>query len=83
MSARIDDHTAWAARGYWRDAYESLLADTRTDTIPDPLDDPRVVALIEALRFADNTFRDLGWHSKWEVTSDALSTITKEPPHDR
>ena len=56
---------------------------TRTATIPDPMQDPRVVALVEALRFADNVFRDLGWHAKWEVTSSALDTITKEPPHER
>lgn len=31
-----------------------------------------LTALVEALRFADETFRDLGWHSKWEVTSAAL-----------
>lgn len=26
-----------------------------------------------ALMMADETFRDLGWHDKWEVTSKALS----------
>jgi len=27
------------------------------------------------LRYADETFRDLGWHSKWEVTSATLAKI--------
>lgn len=29
-------------------------------------------AMAEALRFADEVFRDLGWHAKWEVTTAAL-----------
>ncbi len=29
-------------------------------------------ALAEALRFVDETFRNLGWHAKWEVTTAAL-----------
>ena len=33
----------------------------------------RVAVLEGALWFADDTFRDLGWHAKWEVTSAALA----------
>ena len=29
----------------------------------------------EGLRFADETFRDLGWHAKWQVTTTALAEI--------
>ena len=29
----------------------------------------------EGLRFADETFRDLGWHAKWQVTTTALAKI--------
>jgi len=36
---------------------------------------PEVAALVEALRFVDFTFRELGWHSKWEQTSAALSAL--------
>lgn len=36
-------------------------------------DAPELVAMVAALRFADETFRDLGWHGKWEVTSAALA----------
>ena len=42
----------------------------RLDAIPAA--PSNITALIEALRFADETFRDLGWHGKWEVTSAAL-----------
>jgi chromosome segregation ATPase len=31
------------------------------------------------LRYADETFRDLGWHSKWEVTSATLAKIDPKP----
>lgn len=31
----------------------------------------------EALHMADEAFRDLGWHDKWEVTSGALDSIQR------
>jgi len=57
---------------------------TRTATIPDPLDDPRVVALVEACTSARDYFNgstDTPFQVLAELTK-ALSAITKEPPHE-
>jgi hypothetical protein len=37
-NARIPDHAAWAARGYWRNAYEALLKECKeqADLSPEP-----------------------------------------------
>jgi Lar family restriction alleviation protein len=58
---------------------------TRTDTIPDPMDDPRVVALVRASRGAIDALNAGGnnFHMMCaRILTAALSTITKEPPHD-
>jgi Lar family restriction alleviation protein len=72
---------------------------TRTATIPDPLDDPRVKALVEAMKnVAEQSTRDEipdgygpdhvdgfddGYDAAIMNCRAALSTITKEPPHER
>lgn len=62
---------------------------TRTDTIPDPMDDPRVVALVEALLEAlvwdshDETGVPAVWLGQATDALEALSAITKDPPHER
>ncbi|MFD2439779.1 hypothetical protein [Paracoccus kondratievae] len=40
-------------------------------------------AVVEALQLADDMFRDLGWHSKYEITSAALRALSSgEASHD-
>ena len=58
---------------------------TRTSTIPDPMDDPRVVALVGAAKIMIEGV-DAGYYKNNPAFKDlraALSTITKEPPHER
>ena len=88
--------------GFWQERQRAGWTEyTRTDTIPDPLDDPRVVALVEAAEpfftYAQSNVDENGWTlgtgseriCDWFGPSDflaliaALSTITKEPPHER
>jgi hypothetical protein len=56
--------------GQWRGSAMSAITGSARYIRADA---PELVALVEALRFADETFRDLGWHSKWEFTSAALA----------
>lgn len=57
---------------------------THTDTIPDPMQDPRVMALVEAailgaqLRLLENGRLD----TPDQIRAAALSTLKKEPPDD-
>lgn len=77
---------------YWNTTSDSLVSSTRTATIPDPIDDPRVKALMEKVQaYSDATDAWAKLNSASNLRSAgqcriamfaALSTITKEPPHE-
>ncbi len=103
--------TIWASVGYRSendirgefachpDLYKGSEQYTRTATIPDPLDDPRVKALVEAMKnVAEQSTRDEipdgygpdhvdgfddGYDAAIMNCRAALSTLTKESPHER
>ena len=69
-------------------AYQVRMSDGRWGTIfhhPDkPLGEHRPLyahppqpsaSVADALQLADDMFRDLGWHSKYEITSAALRAL--------
>jgi hypothetical protein len=82
----VEEPEIFDGMGFWQERQSAdLIQYTRTDTIPDPLDDPRVVALVEACTSARDYFNgstDTPFQVLAELTK-ALSAITKEPPHER
>ena len=99
-SPDIDDGWRWIRASLFPEQgpYENV-AYTRTAAIPDPMDDPRVVALVEAMKnVAEQSTRDEipdgygpdhidgfddGYDAAIMNCRAALSAITKEPPHER
>lgn len=72
MSLHNDLHT-WAGRAR-ATGHDTIFITVETaDQIVEALTRGAADEAISALRMADETFRDLGWHSKYEVTSAAIS----------
>ncbi len=79
MNARISDHSAWAARGYWKAAYEYLLEDTRDlpQTDAQIMAHPKVQALVDALKYIYDNGDGYDGRS---MAREALAAM--EPPHE-